>query len=125
MGVVHFHSGAVVTNRFIFDIPKVTLKPLLLIPAHQNVRNGGLGFIQFYYRASLIQGVLTQDNFRPKGTTTFRADNHLVASAGFLVDPVALVRLYDCINAFTGSCISLTLTHLPSTSRTIGPWWVR
>src|SRR5688572_22611216 len=34
---------------------------------------------------------------------------------------VALVRVYDCVSAFTGSCISRTLTHLPSTARTIGP----
>ena len=33
----------------------------------------------------------------------------------------ALVREYDCVSALSGSCISRTLTHLPSASRTIGP----
>src|SRR6478672_6690690 len=33
----------------------------------------------------------------------------------------ALVRVYDWVSAFTGSCISLTLIHFPSASRTMGP----
>jgi|RhiMetdeSRZDD1v2_1073273.scaffolds.fasta_scaffold1011742_1 hypothetical protein len=93
MGLVHFHSGAVKTDRLIFALPKVTLKPLLLIPAHQRIRNGGFGFFQVYYKAELIQGELTQANFRPKPGTTFRVTNDLVPAAGFLIDPVALVRL--------------------------------
>ena len=93
MGAVHFHSGSVITNRLIFDVPRVALKPLLVVPALQKKRNGGFGFFGLYYRAELIQGKLTQDNFRPKPGTTFEATNSLVASAGFMVDPVALVRL--------------------------------
>ena len=93
MGAVHFHSGSVITNRLIFDLPRVALKPLLVVPALQKKRNGGFGFLGLYYRAELIQGKLTQDNFRPKPGTTFEATNSLVASAGFMVDPVALVRL--------------------------------
>jgi hypothetical protein len=93
MGLVHFHSGAVTTDRLIFDLPRVSLKPLLLIPAHQRFRNGGFGFLQVYYKASLIQGDLTQNNFRPKPGTIFATTNDVVPSAGFLLDPVALVRL--------------------------------
>jgi len=93
MGVVHFHSGAIKTDRLIFALPKVTLKPLLLVPAHQKIRNGGLGFFQVYYKAELIQGELTEANFRPKPGTTFRVTNDLVPAAGFMIDPVALVRL--------------------------------
>ena len=93
MGLVHFHSGAVKTDRLIFALPKVTLKPLLLVPAHQRFRNGGLGFLQVYYKAQLIQGELTEANFRPKPGTTFRVNNDLVAAAGFMIDPVALVRV--------------------------------
>ena len=37
----------------------------------------------------------------------------------------ALVREYDWVSALTGSSISRTATHLPSTSRTTGPWCVR
>ena len=93
MGLVHFHSGGVITDRLIFALPRVSLKPLLLVPAHQRFRNGGLGFFQVYYRASLIQGELTQDNFRPRPGTTFQVTNDLVPAAGFMLDPVALVRL--------------------------------
>ena len=37
----------------------------------------------------------------------------------------AFVRAYDCISACNGSCISRTVTHLPSDFRTTGPWCVR
>src|SRR4051812_1008037 len=37
----------------------------------------------------------------------------------------AFVREYDCMSAFIGSFISRTDTHLPSASRTTGPWCVR
>jgi len=93
MGAIHFHSGSVITNRVIFDVPRVSLKPLLLVPAHQKFRNGGLGFLQVYYRVSVIQGELTQDNFRPKPGTTFKTNNDFVPSAGFMIDPIALIRL--------------------------------
>src|SRR5262245_1108404 len=93
MGAVHFHSGSVITNRLIFDVPRVALNPLRVVPALLKKRNGGFGFFGLDYRAELIQGKLTQDNFRPKPGTTFEATNSLVASAGFMVDPVALVRL--------------------------------
>jgi hypothetical protein len=92
-GLIHFNSTGVLTNRAIVDVPRVSLKPLLLIPALQKKRNGGFGFLQAYYRASFILGNLTQDNFRPKPGTTFHTDNDLVPSAGFLIDPIALARL--------------------------------
>jgi hypothetical protein len=92
-GVIRFHSGAVQTSRLIVDVPRVALKPLLVIPALQNKRNGGFGFFQVYYRASVIQGELTQDNFRPKPGTVFKTNNDFVPSAGFMFDPVALIRL--------------------------------
>src|SRR5258707_15794159 len=31
------------------------------------------------------------------------------------------MRDYGCVSALTGSCISLTATHLPSAARTMGP----
>ena len=34
---------------------------------------------------------------------------------------LAFIRVKDWISASTGRCISRTLTHLPFTSRTIGP----
>jgi hypothetical protein len=92
-GVIHFDSAGVIANRAIVDVPRVSLKPLLLIPALQKTRNGGFGFLQAYYRASFILGNLNQNNFRPKPGTTFSTDNDLVPSAGFLIDPVALARL--------------------------------
>jgi hypothetical protein len=92
-GLIHFDSSGVITNRAIVDVPRVALKPFLLIPALQKKRNGGLGFFQAYYRASFILGNLTQDNFRPKRGTTLNTDNDLVPSAGFLIDPIALARL--------------------------------
>jgi len=93
VGVVHFDSAGIKTNRAIIDAPRVVLKPLFLIPALQKKRNGGFGFLQAYYKASFILGELNETNFRPKPGTTFHADNDLWPSAGFLIDPVALVRL--------------------------------
>jgi hypothetical protein len=92
-GIIHFDSGGIKTNRAIIDAPRVNLKPLLLIPALQKKRNGGFGFFQATYRASFILGELNETNFRPKRGTTFHTDNDLVPSAGFIIDPVALVRL--------------------------------
>ena len=92
-GVIHFDSAGIIANRAIVDVPRVALKPLLLIPALQKQRNGGFGFFTAYYKASFILGTLTQDNFRPKPGTTFHTENDLVPSAGFMIDPIALVRL--------------------------------
>jgi hypothetical protein len=92
-GVIHFDSSGVIANRAIVDVPRVSLKPLLLIPALRKTRNGGFGFLQAYYRASFILGNLNQNDFRPKPQTTFNTDNDLVPSAGFLIDPIALARL--------------------------------
>lgn len=92
-GVIHFNSGGIIANRTIVDAPRVALKPLLLFPALQKKGNGGFGFFSAYYRASFILGELNQNDFRPKPGTTFKTENELVPSAGFLIDPVALVRL--------------------------------
>ncbi len=46
-------------------------------------------------------------------------------SSRYSVQLRAFVRPYDCISAFTGSCMSRTLTQRPSASRTTGPWCVR
>src|SRR6476646_5119693 len=37
---------------------------------------------------------------------------------------LAFIRVNDWISASIGFCISLTATHFPFTSRTIGPCWV-
>src|SRR6476620_11247957 len=37
----------------------------------------------------------------------------------------ALVRVYDCVSAFTGLHMRLTLNHLSPSRPTIGPCWVK
>ncbi len=93
IGAIHFNTFGQTTDRWLFDIPRVSFKPLLLIPALQKKRNGGFGFLQVVYRASLIQGELTERNFLPKPGTTFRAKNDLVPSGGVAIDPIAFARL--------------------------------
>jgi hypothetical protein len=92
-GVIHFDSAGIKTNRAIVDVPRVALKPLLLIPQLQKYRNGGFGFLTAYYKASFILGSLNETDFKPKPGTTFHTDNDFVPSAGFMIDPVALIRL--------------------------------
>jgi hypothetical protein len=92
-GVIHFNSDGRTKDKMIIDVPRVVFKPLLVVPALQKKRNGGFGFLQMYYRASVIPGKLTQDDFRPKPGTVFQVKNDLVPSGGFMIDPIALARL--------------------------------
>jgi hypothetical protein len=92
-GAIHFHSRSVTTTRAIVDIPRLTVKPLFLIPSLQKHRNGGFAFLQYSFNLSFILGRLDHNDFQPLPGTTFNTRNDLVISRSFMLDPVALVRL--------------------------------
>jgi hypothetical protein len=89
MGLIHFDSSGVKTNRFILTFPRFVFKPLMF----KDPSNGNLGFIQIYFSENHIFGELDEDDFRPKPGVTFHTRHDLVPSTGFIVDAVALVRL--------------------------------
>jgi hypothetical protein len=89
VGLIHFDSSGVKTNRFTLSFPRLVLKPLVFIDQER----ASLGFLQLYFRETRIAGELTQDNFRPKPGHTFRVKHDVVPSTGFIIDAVALVRL--------------------------------
>jgi hypothetical protein len=99
IGLIHFNSerlegGDVTRNHLTLSFPRIAFKPLLLFPGLQNVRQGNLGFIQYYFRETRIIGELTEADFSPKPGARFRAVDENVSSTGFLIDVVALVRLF-------------------------------
>src|SRR5262245_49905394 len=90
LGLIHFDSSGVKTNRFVLTFPRFVLKPLLF---KKNADNGNLGFIQMYFSENHIMGELNEDDFRPRPGVTFHTRHDLVPSTGFIIDAVALVNL--------------------------------
>jgi hypothetical protein len=93
MGVIHFDSSGVKTNRLTLSFPRLAFKPLLLT----KWTDPNWGFIQLYFRETRIVGELTQDDFRPKPGVTFRAVHDFVPSTGFIIDAPAFLRLVKVI----------------------------
>jgi hypothetical protein len=94
LGVIHFDSGGgeIKANRMTLSFPNVVLKPFLLSTRLQN--NGNWGFFQAYFRETRIVGELTAANFLPKPGAVFETRHDFVPSAGFIIDAVALLRLF-------------------------------
>ena len=94
IGVIHFNSNGRTADRLTVSLPRLIFKPFLLSSSLQEKRKGNWGFFQMYFRETHIVGELnSNDDFRPKAGHTFKTNDDLVPSTGFLIDVVGLTRL--------------------------------
>src|SRR5262245_46368781 len=90
-------SGATKSiTRGTVTVPRIVFKPLELATRAAGVTNrrgGGYGFLQLYYKQTMILGELSRDDFLPKTNEPFRVQHDLVPNAGVNIDVAALVHL--------------------------------
>ena len=87
-------SEGVSGSQIEVSVPKVTVMPALFFDAAQKHRDWG--FFQAYFRHSHILAELDATNFGLKrGNENFKLTSDGVASAGFIIEPIALGHLIN------------------------------
>lgn len=95
-GVMTFSSQNPVTNtdfngaRLTITFPRLVFRPLLAAPwnAWQNKKR--LGFLQLYFKESIVVGNVNQGDFASKPGVEFGRRHQRVRSMGFIIDLVTL-----------------------------------
>lgn len=77
-------------GRATVTFPRVVFKPLLAIPKVPN--HASWGFLQIYFKQTIVFGELTQDDFASKPGNEFSRTNQRVDSVGFVIDLSALLN---------------------------------
>jgi len=107
VGVMDFKSdapGATGAVRAELIAPRVVVKPILFIPYllgnrdYWNSRPGALRWasvLKWYTRESVLLGTVTAGDFGAQATSSFRAKNDRLTSAGFILD---FSELYEAIH---------------------------
>jgi hypothetical protein len=80
-------------HRFVVSFPRVVFKPLLAIPHPAFENEAAWGFLQLYFKHTIIKGELNETHFASKPGTQFERTNQRVESVGFLIDLTALGNL--------------------------------
>ena len=99
IGWLSYSSTHGVTNqefdgtRLTISFPRVVLKPLAVVPYRDMMTNPDWGFLQMYFRESIVAGELTQNDFASKPGTTFSRKYQRVKSMGFIIEVPSLIRL--------------------------------
>ena len=87
-------SAGVSGSQVEVSVPKVTVMPALFFDAAQKHRDWG--FFQAYFRHSHILAEMDATNFGLKrGNENFKLTSDGVASAGFIIEPIALIHLVN------------------------------
>jgi hypothetical protein len=98
-GWLRFNSRNPITNRefegsrLTISFPRLVLKPLAVLPHARFQDNPGWGFLQMYYRATIISNELTHDDFASKPGTRFSRSHQRVQSMGFIIDVTSAYHL--------------------------------
>ena len=71
-------------GRLAVTFPRVVFKPLLAIPGLP--KKPELGFVQFYFKNTILKGTLADENFASKEGTEFIRTNQRVESVGVTFD---------------------------------------
>jgi len=87
-GIFHIASRGESGNQFTLSFPRLVFMPLFLKESWQ--KHSDLSFFQAYFRQTRIIGELNEEDFRLKPGQTFSVRHDGVASAGFIIDFVAL-----------------------------------
>jgi len=74
--------------RMTISFPRLVFRPLL---AHPDAKSSRWGFLQIYFKESVIVGDLDQGDFASKPGNVFSRRHQRVESMGFIVDVIALV----------------------------------
>jgi hypothetical protein len=92
VGLMHIDSSGIKVNRMTVSLPRIVLKPLLLIPALE--KKPDWGFIQLYFRETRIYDEFTEADFNTKPGYTFpsRINGDMPRSFGFMIDGTLLFR---------------------------------
>jgi len=92
VGLMHIDSSGIKVDRMTISLPRIVLKPLLLIPALE--KKPDWGFIQLYFRQTRIFDEFTEADFNTKPGYTFqsRINGDLPSSFGFMIDGTLLFR---------------------------------
>jgi hypothetical protein len=80
-------------TRLTISFPRAVLKPLAVIPYGDMMTNADWGFLQMYFRESIVAGELTENDFASKPGTTFSRRHQRVKSMGFIIEVPSLIRL--------------------------------
>ena len=99
IGVIGFSSENPTTSRrfeghrLTISFPRLVFKPLLALPIAPFKNNVGWGFLQMYFRETLIVGELNQDDFASKPGHVFSRTHQRVRSMGFIMDIPTVIHL--------------------------------
>jgi len=87
-------SDDITGTRLTISFPRVTFKPLMAIPFKPfNNSRGGWGFLQLYFRETIVVGNLTDEDFATKPGNDFSRDDQRISSMGFIIDATTVLRL--------------------------------
>ena len=87
-------SRDITGTRLTLSFPRVAFKPLMAIPFKPfNNKAGGWGFLQLYFRETIVVGNLADEDFASKPGTDFSRNDQRIESMGFIVDVPTLLRL--------------------------------
>ena len=101
VGVMRFSSRNPGTNqkfsgaRMTISFPRLVFRPLLAIPNVENRKNANWGFLQIYFKESIIVGDLSDEDFASKPGTDFSRRHQRVESMGFIIDVTSLIGLFQ------------------------------
>ncbi len=99
VGVMKFSSRNPETNqkfsgaRMTISFPRLVFRPLLAIPSKRTRADADWGFLQIYFKESIVVGDLSDADFASKPGTEFSRRHQRVESMGFIVDVTALSGL--------------------------------
>ena len=79
-------------GRLAVTFPRVVFKPLLAIP-WVSEKDAAWGFLQLYFKNTIIEGTLADEDFASKEGTEFFRNNQRVESVGFTIDLTAVANL--------------------------------
>lgn len=99
IGVMKFSSTNPLTKdefegaRMTISFPRLAFKPLLAIPSARIQNNSNWGFLQLYFKETIVVGDLSNTDFASKPGTEFNRRHQRVESMGFIIDATALLGL--------------------------------
>ncbi len=101
VGFMRFSSQNTRTNEkfsggnMTFSFPRFVFRPLLALANKKQRENANLGFLQIYFKESVIVGDLSAADFATKpGIAEFSRRHQRVESMGFIIDLTALSGLF-------------------------------
>jgi hypothetical protein len=82
-------------SRLTISFPRVVFRPLAAIPGAPFNEDAGWGFLQVYFKYTIVKGALDQTDFASKPDTVFERTNQRVESVGFVIDAASLLSLFE------------------------------